>query len=98
VQYLLVFPILLYVFGDTTYLVLCGIENALLASIVVMPSSHNIITSLCCCSVDLFIPRVAILRYDYKPALNIIVKKLYVVGTCKHEPTFESFHNKRPPF
>jgi hypothetical protein len=37
------------------------------------PSSHNIIASLCCCSVDYFILIIAILMYDCKPTLNIIV-------------------------
>jgi hypothetical protein len=62
---------------------LFGIENAVLAFAIVMHFSHIIIASLCCCSVDHFIPEVAILRYDYKPTLNRIVGKLYVVGTCK---------------
>jgi len=59
------------------------IENAFLASVVVMPSSHNIVASLCCYNVDHFIPAIAILKYDCILALNIIVKKKYVVGTCK---------------
>jgi len=83
VQFLSVFRVLLCVFVGTTCLVLCGTESAFFASQVVMPSSHNIAASLCCCNVDHFIPIVVILRYDYKPALNIIVKKLYVVGNCK---------------
>ncbi len=62
---------------------LYGTKSALFAFIVVMPSSHNIATSLCCCGVNLFILVVVILRYDYKPALNMVVKKLFVVGTCK---------------
>jgi hypothetical protein len=82
-QYLLVFPILFYVFASATYLVLCGTKNVLLAFVVFMPSSHNIITSLCCCSVECFILGIIILRYDYKPALNIVVRKLFVVSTCK---------------
>jgi hypothetical protein len=65
VQYLLVFPILLYIFAGVTCLVLCGTKSALLAFVVVMPSSHNIVTSLCYCSVDYFIPVVIIMRYDY---------------------------------
>jgi hypothetical protein len=48
-----------------------------------MPSSHNIATSLCCCNVDCFILVVEILKYDCKPILNIIGKKLYVVSTYK---------------
>jgi len=83
VQHLLVFPILLYVFGGATCLVFYGIESALLASMVVMFFSHNITTSLCCYNVNLFILGIAILRYDCKPALKTIVKKLFVVGTCK---------------
>jgi len=82
VQYLLVFFILFFVFGGVACLVLCGIENALLVLAIIMPSSGNIVASLCC-SVDLFILVVAIIRYDYKLALNIVVKKLFVVGTCK---------------
>jgi hypothetical protein len=45
--------------------------------------SHNIVASLCCCNVDRFILAIAILRYKYKLALNTIVIKLFVVGTCK---------------
>jgi hypothetical protein len=81
-QYLLVSHVLLYVFASVAYLVLCGIESAILVFAIVMPSSHIIVASLCC-SVDHFIPVVAILRYDYKPALNIVVGKLYGVGTYK---------------
>jgi hypothetical protein len=58
-------------------------KSALLDSIVVMPSSHNIATSLCCYSVEIFIPIVIIIRYDYKFILDIVVKKLSVVSTCK---------------
>jgi hypothetical protein len=50
---------------------------------IVMFFSHNIATYLCCCNVDCFILIVAILTYDCKPALNTVVNKLYVVGTCK---------------
>jgi hypothetical protein len=50
-------------------------------SAIVMPS-HNIATSLCCYSVEHFIVVVAIMRYDCKPALNMVVK-IFVVGTCK---------------
>jgi hypothetical protein len=71
------------VFTGAIYLVFFGTNNALLASIVVILSSHNIIASLCCCSVDYFIPTITIMSYDYKPILNIIVKKLLIVGTCK---------------
>jgi hypothetical protein len=82
-QCLLVFPVLLCVFVGNVYLVLCGTESAFLTSAVVMPCSHNIAASLCCCSVDHFIPIVAILGYDCKPVLNTTIRKLYVVGTCK---------------
>ncbi len=83
VQHLLVFLILLCVFTNVAYLVFCGIESAFLISTVVMSFSHNIITSLCCCSVDRFILIISIMRYDCKPILNIVVKKLFVVGTYK---------------
>jgi hypothetical protein len=83
VQYLLIFPVLLYVFGSDAYLVLYGIENVLLVSTIVIPSSHNITPSLCCYSVDRFILTIKIPRYDYKPTLNKVVKKLFVVSTCK---------------
>jgi hypothetical protein len=43
-------------------LLFCGIESALLASVVVMFSSHNIVASLCYYNVDCFIPIVTILR------------------------------------
>jgi hypothetical protein len=68
---------------DITYLIFCGTNNALLAFVVVIPFSHNIVASLFCCSVDNFIPVVAIMRYDYKLALNTIVRKQFVVGACK---------------
>ncbi len=48
------------VFACTACLILCGIENALLTSIVVIPFSHNNVASLCCCNVDHFIHVVAI--------------------------------------
>jgi len=83
VQYFLVFPILLCVIDGVACLVFYGTKSAFLASTVVMPSSHNIVASLRCCSVDHFILAVAILKYDYILALNIIIKKMYVVGTCK---------------
>ncbi len=63
-------------------LVLYDIESAFIASVAVIPSSHNIIASLCC-NDNRFIPIVAIFKYDCKPILNTIVKKLFVVGTCK---------------
>jgi hypothetical protein len=83
VQYLLIFLILLCVFTGATCLVLYGTESALLAFEVIMPFSHNIVASLCCCSVDHFILIVVILRYDCKPTLNAIIKKKFVVGICK---------------
>jgi hypothetical protein len=46
VQNLLVFPILLCVFSGVAYFVRYHINNALLASIVVILSSHNITASL----------------------------------------------------
>jgi hypothetical protein len=64
-------------------LVLCGNESALLAFVVIMISSHNITTSLCCHSVDRFIPIIAILKYDCKPALNTIIRKQSMVSTHK---------------
>ncbi len=82
-QYLSIFPILLYVFGGVTCLIVCGTKSAILSAVVVMPSSHNIAISLCYCNVDLFIPVVAILKYDCKFALNTIVIKLFMVGICK---------------
>jgi hypothetical protein len=82
-QYLLVFLVLFCVFVGAAYLVLYGTESATLASTIIMPSSHNIIASLCCCSVDYFIHAFIILKYDCKFALNTIVRKLFVVGTCK---------------
>jgi hypothetical protein len=88
VQCLSVFLVLLYVFVGATCLVLCGTESALLASIVVMPSSHNIVAFLCYCSVDCFILEVTILRYDCKSTLNIIIIKLFVVNTYKPRTNF----------
>ncbi len=61
----------------------CDVNSALLAFAVAMPSSHKIAASLCCCNVDHFILGVVILKYDYKPALNTIINKLSMVGTCK---------------
>jgi len=83
VQCLSVVPTLFCVFVGVAYLVLCGTDSAFLASMVVIFSSNNIATSLCCYSVDRFIPIVVIMRYDYKLVLNTVVKKLFVVGTCK---------------
>jgi len=87
-QFLLVFPVLLCVFVGATCLVLYGNNNALLASTIIIPSSHNIATSLCCCSLDRFIHEIIVLKYDYKPTLNTIIRKLYVVGTCKTRTNF----------
>jgi hypothetical protein len=36
--------------------------EVMIHNIIIMPSSHNIATSLCCCNVDFFIPQVTILR------------------------------------
>jgi len=83
VQCLSIFPVLLYVFTSATYFVFCGTQSALLASVVIMSSSHNIVASLCYCIVNYFILAIVIMRYDYKLALNIVVKKLFVIGTYK---------------
>jgi hypothetical protein len=83
VQCLLIFPIILYVFTSAICLVLCGTESALLVYVVVMFFSHNIVASLCCCSVDRFMLAIAILRYDCKLVLNTTIRKLFVVGTYK---------------
>ncbi len=82
-QRLLVFPELLCVFASTACLILYGIDSALFAFVVVIPSSHNIVASLCCCNVDHFILAIAILRYDCKPTLNIVIITLSMVGICK---------------
>ncbi len=74
--------ITLYVFAGDVCLIFYGIDNALLAFVVIMSSSHNIVTSLCCCSVDHFIPIVVILKYDCKPTLKD------VVDTCKPSANF----------
>ncbi len=89
--YYFVFSLMLHVW----YFVV--LNPAFLASIVVLPSSHNNVAFLCCCSVDYFILIVAILKYDYKFALNIMVKKLSMVGTCNHQPTFEFVHSNLHP-
>jgi hypothetical protein len=83
VQCLSIFHVLFNVFIDVAYLVLYGTKNVLLVSIVVMLSSHNIVVSLCYCSVDFFILAIVILRHNYKPVLNTIVRKLSMVGICK---------------
>jgi hypothetical protein len=77
------FLVLLSVFASAAYLVFCGTESALLASTIVMSSSHNITASLYYCSVDYFIPIIAILKYDFKRALNIVVRNLFMVGNSK---------------
>jgi hypothetical protein len=89
VQCLSISLILLCVFTITTYLILYGIDNALLVSTIVIISSHNIVASICYCNVDRFIPEVTILSYDYKPILNIVVRKLSMVGTCKPWTSFQ---------
>jgi hypothetical protein len=76
-------PCIILCFVGATCLVLYGTESALLASIVVMPFSHNLVASLCCCSVNRFISTEAMLKYYYKPVLNTIVQKISMVGTCK---------------
>ncbi len=80
---LVILPCITTCFSDVTYFVLCGTDNALLASTIFIPSSHNILASLCCWSVDCFIPEVTILKYDCKFALNTIVKKLSMANTHK---------------
>jgi hypothetical protein len=60
--------------------------------------SHNIAASLCCCSVDHFISIITIMRYDCKPILNTIVRKLSWLVLVNHELVFESTHSKPPPF
>ncbi len=76
--------------------VLYGIDSAFFVSIVVIPSSHNIAASLCCCIVDRFIPVVVIQRYDCKPVLNTVVKNVWLV-LVNHELVSESAHSKPPP-
>jgi hypothetical protein len=83
VQYLSIFVVLLYVFASATCFVFYGIESALLVFLVIMFFSHNIVTFLCCCNVDCFILEVVILRYDSKPTLKTIGKKLSMVGTYR---------------
>ncbi len=82
VQHLSIFLVLPCVFGIDTCLVLYGIESALLPSAIIILFSHNNVATLCC-SVDLFILIVAILRYDCKPTLTTVINKLSLVGTCK---------------
>jgi hypothetical protein len=83
VQCLSIFLILLCVFAYAACLVLCGTNSTFFAFVIVIPSSNNIATSLCCYNVDNFILIVQILGYDCKPVLNTIVRKLYMVGICK---------------
>jgi len=83
VQCLSVFPILLCVFTSTTCWTLYGIDSALLTFAIVIPSSHSITALLCYSSVDYFNLAIAILRYDCKLTISIIVKKLFMVGTYK---------------
>jgi hypothetical protein len=73
---------LLYVFTNGVCLVFCGTDSALLVFVVVMPSSHNIATSLCYI-VGHFILAIVIIRYDYKLIVNTVVRTLFVVGTCR---------------
>jgi hypothetical protein len=65
-----------FVFISAACLVLCGIKSALLIFVIVMASSHNIVTFLCHCNVDRFILEVVVLKYDCKPTLNTTVKKI----------------------
>jgi len=74
-QCLSVFPVLICVFVDITYLILYGIDSALLACVVVIPSSHNIAASLFYYSVEHFILVVTTLRNDCKLTPYTIVKK-----------------------
>jgi hypothetical protein len=83
VQCLSIFLILLNVFIDVTYLVLYGTKSALLVSIVVMISSHNIVAPLYYFRIDFFILAIAILRHNCKLTLNTIVRKLSMVGMYK---------------
>jgi hypothetical protein len=83
VQCLAIFHILLCVFASVAYLVLCGIDSAFLAFVIVIHFSHNIVASLCFCNVNHFIPTIVILRYDYKPVLSRIIRKLFMIRTCK---------------
>jgi hypothetical protein len=76
-------PCIILCFCWYCLLILCGINNALLAFAIVIPSSHNIVASLCYCNVDRFILVIVIPRYDCKHVLNTIVKRLFVVDICK---------------
>ncbi len=95
---MLVFFILPCVFGGAFSLLFYDIEkNVLLTLAVVIFFSHNITTSLCC-SVDCFILVIVISRYDCKPTLNIVVKKLLWLVLINHESISESSHSKPPLF
>jgi hypothetical protein len=80
VQYLSIFLVLLCIFVGVAYLVLCGTDSPFSFAIIIH-FSHNITASLCCCSVEYFI--LIVTRYDCKPTLNTVIRKLLVVGTCK---------------
>jgi hypothetical protein len=67
--------VLIYVFVGVVCLILCGTKSTLLDFVIIMPFSHNIVASLCCYNVDCFIPTFIILRYDYKPTINIVIRK-----------------------
>ncbi len=73
-------PCIILCFANVVSLVLCGTESALLVYVIIMPSSHNIATFLCCCNIDLLITKVTMMRYDCKHVLHIIVKTLSTVG------------------
>jgi len=83
VQNLLVFFLLLYVFGGVACFVIYGTFSAFLASVILILSLHNIVASLCCWSVNHFILVITILMYDCKPVLNKIIRKLFVIGIYK---------------
>jgi hypothetical protein len=69
--------------ASVIYLVLYGTKSALLAFVVIMSSSHNITTSLCCYGVNHFILVVTILKYDRKFIINTIIRKIFVVSIYK---------------
>jgi hypothetical protein len=98
VQCLSIFHVLFSVFIYVAYSIIYGTKDAFLVSIVVMFSSHNIVTSLCYCSVDFFILSIVILRHNFKHVLNTIVRKLFMVGICKPWASYEFAHSKPPPF
>jgi hypothetical protein len=82
VHCLLIFPVLLCVFIVVACLMLYGIESALLAFIAVM-SFHTTLSPPYVVVMLTVSIAIAILRYEYKLALNTIVIKLFVVGTCE---------------